>query len=684
MDIETEKIIDLLFPEGIPESWKDNPDFYQYLSKVGGYDVDGLLKEPDHLADEKNAVQQSTQELVFSNYKIFLRSAEDSREIFREFNQTEDRLDGLLEKIPQFMNKCKSFCNTSKDINTHKRLNSLILSKTTELLEILELPQLMESCLRSNQYSEALELSQYVRHLGAKHGDIPIIASIVNEIENSWSIMVNQVVNSLKEDLPLPRCLQLIGLLRSMDAFTESELRIKFIQARDSWLQALLDSIPAEDPNIHLTKTIELSRIHLFNIITQYKAMFNDDDHLAFGRDSIINDSAIFYQWLEEKVSQFLKTLEQDLPHATSIDSILGQCTYFGLSFGRVGADFTGRMSDIFIKVISNKFESNVSKTTKKFEKDIDNFTLIHKSHKSDTKIETVMNSENPPEQLVEYYPLAEYCNGLIAAFNELRLNTPVALAQSFTNLLQNSLHTVAKTMFSYYKKRQKNFTPADRENMVRFTECFSEQLIPYIQYCIHALFPPNQVATHLGTSVSQLQKEEISYLNQKSIVEPLESLLPIKNIPMDIYMPDISPKDTINADSNIEIEPSQHELIKEAAADVQPIEEMITSTSQHELIKGDPTHVTTGELIANTSQHELMKEAATDVPIAESISSTSQHELIKEAATHLLTEDSNSSTITHSKDILEAVQDLESSTIKETLTADHDAIEVGSKVNNS
>ena len=59
--------------------------------------------------------------------------------------------------------------------------------------------------------------------------------------------MINQVVDSLKEDLPLPKCLQLIGLLRSMDAFRESELRIKFIQARDSWLQALLNSIPTED-----------------------------------------------------------------------------------------------------------------------------------------------------------------------------------------------------------------------------------------------------------------------------------------------------------------------------------------------------------------------------------------------------------------------------------------------------
>ena len=26
------------------ESWKENPDFYQYLSKLGGYDVDQLSK----------------------------------------------------------------------------------------------------------------------------------------------------------------------------------------------------------------------------------------------------------------------------------------------------------------------------------------------------------------------------------------------------------------------------------------------------------------------------------------------------------------------------------------------------------------------------------------------------------------------------------------------------------------
>lgn len=93
-----------------------------------------------------------------------------------KFNETEIRLDRLVQKIPEFVEKCQTFCDTSKDISTRRRINSLTLTRNAELLEVLEMPQLMESCLRSNQYNEALELSQYARQLGAKHGDIPIIA----------------------------------------------------------------------------------------------------------------------------------------------------------------------------------------------------------------------------------------------------------------------------------------------------------------------------------------------------------------------------------------------------------------------------------------------------------------------------------------------------------------------------
>lgn len=51
-------------------------------------------------------------------------------------------------------------------------------------------------------------------------------------------------------------------------------------------------------------------------------------------------------------------------------------------------------------------------------------------------------------------------------------------------------------------------FAAPERENMLKFIECLSEQLIPYVQYCIHAIFPPNQSAIHLGISENLLQTE--------------------------------------------------------------------------------------------------------------------------------------------------------------------------------
>lgn len=69
--------------------------------------------------------------------------------------------------------------------------------------------------------------------------------------------------------------------------------------------------------------------------------------------------------------------------------------------------------------------------------------------------ITTISYQENPPEQLVEFYPLAEYCNGIITAFNELRLCAPVALSTLCTKLLQESLHNVAKAMLLFYKQEQ-------------------------------------------------------------------------------------------------------------------------------------------------------------------------------------------------------------------------------------
>lgn len=535
MEVETENVLKLLFQKGIPDNWKENPDFALYFSKLGSYGVEQLSKEPERLAEEKAAILEQTQELVFTNYKTFIHTAECSREIFHEFSNVERRLSSLVEQLPELSRRCQAFSQASSEIATHRRLNTLTLTRNAQLLEILELPQLMDTCVRNGNYEEALELAAYVRRLGKKHGNIPIIESIVKDVECAWIVMLHQLLQQLHCDLPLPRCLQVVGFLRRMQLFSEPELRLKFLQARGTWLQNLLKTIPTTDPHHHLSKTIELSRIHLFNIVTQYRAIFSDDEPLlSSGRDNNINESAIFYSWISEKIDQFLKTLERDLEGSpgSSLDSVLGQCMYFGLSFSRVGADFRGLLAPIFMRVVSQNFNKSVQKATRKFEQDMGNFVLSKSNTNAGIGNRNVSaggekKPELPPHGLLEFYILAEYCNGMLSSFNELRLCAPVAVCQKVTQSVKQSLISVIERTAQWqWEESQTDLNDQERDALKRFCNLLAFELVPYMQRCLHLIFPISDVAARLAVPVHQLQKEGITSLDQKEIIKPLSHVL--------------------------------------------------------------------------------------------------------------------------------------------------------------
>lgn len=74
-----------------------------------------------------------------------------------------------------------------------------------------------------------------------------LFQEIVKSIEASWHTMLMQLLGQLKTDLQLPKCLQVFGYLRRMQAFSNSDLKLKFLQARDAWLNGLLSGIPNND-----------------------------------------------------------------------------------------------------------------------------------------------------------------------------------------------------------------------------------------------------------------------------------------------------------------------------------------------------------------------------------------------------------------------------------------------------
>ncbi|XP_033928723.1 conserved oligomeric Golgi complex subunit 8 isoform X2 [Melopsittacus undulatus] len=483
-----------------------DPELSAYVSELAALGLAELGREPARLAAERARVGAETRRLAFEHYRAFIRSAECTGSAGHGFGGIESRLGRLLERLPALQDACRNFMRDAEEIACSRRMNSLTLNRHTEILEILEIPQLMDTCVRNGYYEEALELAAYVRRLERKHSSIPVIQGIVDEVRQCTQLMLNQLIQQLRTNIQLPACLRVIGYLRRMDVFTEAELRIKFLQARDAWLRSIQASIPDDDPYFHITKTIEACRVHLFDIITQYRAIFSDEEPLLPTDGQALNEGAIFHSWVLQKVSEFLRTLERDLRRGVGgrLDSLLGQCMYFGLSFSRVGADFRGQLGPLFQHVAATAFRKAVEEAVEKFKEEMNSYTLISTPAGlgGSTGVPVPMaqpGTLQPPMVLLDFPPLACFLNSLLVAFNDLRLCCPIALAQDITTCLEDALGEVTKTILAFHRAEEAAFSGREQELFAQFCTAFLDDLLPYLNRCLQVLFPPAQIAQALG-----------------------------------------------------------------------------------------------------------------------------------------------------------------------------------------
>lgn len=237
--------------------------------------------------------------------------------------------------------------------------------------------------------------------------------------------------------------------------------------------------------------------------------------------------------------------MEQDLNECddgSSFGSTLSQCMYFGLSFSKVGCDFRGLIAPIITKCIKRYFKQTVTNGTKKFQRDMDSFTLINKVYSTgvasnssnSNQIKRIDSNDTTPklENIQDFYPLAEYCNCLLTAFNDLRVCAPLSLVYHVTQTVQQSLHDVANIILLFYQHEHQAFTEIAKEQFTLFCKCFVYELIPYIQNCIKLVYPTLQISKYLGVPVTVLEKGKYLTLDRTVILEPIQHLiLPLHNV---------------------------------------------------------------------------------------------------------------------------------------------------------
>lgn len=217
--------------------------------------------------------------------------------------------------------------------------------------------------------------------------------------------------------------------------------------------------------------------------------------------------------------------LDQDLwrEDESSFESLLNQCMYLCLSFGRVGADLRCVLTPLFRNNILMQFNNGVDKVDIQFENQMKSYKVP--SIKNVPRPANENMPSGPPENLLDYYPLAEYCNGLLTVLNSLRLTAPLNVVNNVYRDFRKSFDKAAQILLAFYHREQQAFTEIERQNFISLCVCFTEDLVPYIAKCLTQSFPSTHIAELLGITLTVLQESKILYLDQVEICKPLNSI---------------------------------------------------------------------------------------------------------------------------------------------------------------
>lgn len=490
--------------------------------------------EPDRLRAEQGQIGVQMEELAFTNFGAFTAGAKSIESMHDEIEKLVESAQRIEEGLPKLSAACQDFCHRVKGISKSRKVNHKTLRQHTQILELLEMAQLMDACVQNEHYDEALEIQQHALRLASQHHDIPIIRMVAEEIKESTTAMQRQLHTLLSGSVTLPSCLRLIGFLRRLGLYSDFELRIVYLQCRSAFLNEKLSLIPSTNAYAYISKVIDVTRAQLSEVITQYRAIFDQDEDTSISPSASLAStgaalseakseelSSILQCWFFHQIDVFLHTLEEKLPliqDGTSLSNLLSQCMYFGLSMGRLGADFRSLLAPIFEANILQLVRTQLSTALEIFSLQLKRYRPVlslapltssnaSSTNPNDASSPQVPSSPatpssrkalgatavplNPPLVIMDFMPLAHLLNLFAGALNELRKCCPYTLAPAITSAFEAAL-VGAIDRLAIFRSQMEGDSEQDKACFNALCTTFSDHLLPHVLSTYDTLWKSN------------------------------------------------------------------------------------------------------------------------------------------------------------------------------------------------
>lgn len=234
----------------------------EYLARLLSYSVDAIRKEPAALASQDEALKQEVLDTALTHYQGFIEAASCFKQISSHVKKLKDELGGLSDCLDSLQDEASSFRATAQKYKARPQQSlpmagyaargclvtlscayvqderasfQSLLSHHATILDILEIPQLIDTCVRNNSYDEALDLLALVSKLCVVAGGATVVQQLAADSAAARDGLQKQLLSRLSHNITLPECLTSVSYLRRLGTFSEADLRMQFLKHRERW-----------------------------------------------------------------------------------------------------------------------------------------------------------------------------------------------------------------------------------------------------------------------------------------------------------------------------------------------------------------------------------------------------------------------------------------------------------------
>lgn len=298
----------------------ESPENGAYLAKLTSLALSDLLAAPTVLSTQSHTLTSSLTALTHASYPTFLSLHKSSAALLDSLSSLDSSLNTLLHNaLPALDDAARVFHEKSgPSVIEERQKTRVVLEQQDKLRDLLDIPVLIDTCVRNGLYAEALTLAAHASTVlktlcavqseeAANVSSLQLAQSLQAEVTSSLHSMRILLLATLFEpSKKLPALWKAVQFLRKMQAMSEDELALAFASARIDCLRNALLSVErdagvsaaapydiddtivgstseereaeldqqGEDIARFLKKYIDVWREGAYDIITQYATIF--------------------------------------------------------------------------------------------------------------------------------------------------------------------------------------------------------------------------------------------------------------------------------------------------------------------------------------------------------------------------------------------------------------------------